>query len=156
VGTYIDQIVKRFGLEESRGVKTPMEPGFVLTEEDFAEEPTESMISEMRSLIVSIGYCATAVRFDISHAVSVLQGAGRRRRTRCIGWTHDSGRKGDTIHRVSQQCEVATRISPGVRRWWSPDFDTEIHGETATAAGPHLKINRRGHGSRGLAHKPNP
>jgi hypothetical protein len=44
-------------LEESRGVKTPMEPGFVLTEEDFAEEPTESMISEMRSLIDSIGYC---------------------------------------------------------------------------------------------------
>ena len=72
MGTYIDKIVKRFGLEESRGVKTPMEPGFVLTEEDFAEEPTESMISEMRSLIGSIGYCATAVRFDISHAVSVL------------------------------------------------------------------------------------
>ncbi len=44
----------------------------MLTEEDFAEEPTESMISEMRSLIGSIGYCATAVRFDISHAVSVL------------------------------------------------------------------------------------
>jgi hypothetical protein len=30
------------------------------------------MISEMRSLIGSIGYCATSVRFDISHAVSVL------------------------------------------------------------------------------------
>ena len=30
------------------------------------------MITEMRSLIGSIGYCATAVRFDISHAVSVL------------------------------------------------------------------------------------
>ena len=44
----------------------------MLTEEDFAEEPTESMISEMRSLIGSIGYCATAVRFDIGHAVSVL------------------------------------------------------------------------------------
>jgi hypothetical protein len=37
-----------------------------------AEEPTESMITEMRSLIGSIGYCATGVRFDISHAVSVL------------------------------------------------------------------------------------
>ena len=49
-----------------------MEPGFALTVEDFAEEPTESMITEMRSLIGSIGYCATAVRFDISHAVSVL------------------------------------------------------------------------------------
>ena len=72
MGTYIDKIVKRFGLEDSRKFATPMEPGFVLTEEDFKEEPSESMISEMRSLIVSIGYCATAVRFDISHAVSVL------------------------------------------------------------------------------------
>jgi hypothetical protein len=31
------------------------------------------MITEMRSLIGSIGYCATAVRFDISHAGSVLR-----------------------------------------------------------------------------------
>jgi hypothetical protein len=72
MGTYIDKIVKRFGLEESRKFTTPMEPGFALTVEDFAEEPTESMITEMRSLIGSIGYCATGVRFDISHAVSVL------------------------------------------------------------------------------------
>jgi hypothetical protein len=72
MGTYIDKIVKRFVLEDSRKFATPMEPGFVLTEEDFKEEPSESMISEMRSLIGSIGYCATAVRFDISHAVSVL------------------------------------------------------------------------------------
>jgi hypothetical protein len=70
--TYVYKIVKRFGLEDSRKFATPMEPGFVLTEEDFKEEPSESMISEMRSLIGSIGYCATAVRFDISHAVSVL------------------------------------------------------------------------------------
>ena len=70
--TYIDKIVKRFGLEDSRKFATPMEPGFVLTEEDFKEEPSESMISEMRCLIGSIGYCATAVRFDISHTVSVL------------------------------------------------------------------------------------
>ena len=72
IGTYIDKIVKRFGLEESRKFTTSLEPGFALTVEDFAEEPTESMITEMRSLIGSIGYCAIAVRFDISHAVSVL------------------------------------------------------------------------------------
>jgi hypothetical protein len=72
MGTYIDKIVKRFGLEESRKFTTLMEPGFALTVEDFSEEPTESMITEMRSLIGSIGYCATAERFDISHAVSVL------------------------------------------------------------------------------------
>ena len=72
IGTYIDKIVKRFGLEESRKFTTSLEPGFALTVEEFAEEPTESMITEMRSLIGSIGYCATAVRFDISHAVSLL------------------------------------------------------------------------------------
>jgi hypothetical protein len=68
----MDKIVKRFGLAESRKFTTPIEPGFALTVEDFAEEPTESMITEMRSLIGSIGYCATVVRFDTSHAVSVL------------------------------------------------------------------------------------
>ena len=72
MGAYIDKIVKRFGLEDSRKVTTPMEPGFALNAEDFLEEPTEAMVTEMRSLIGSIGYCATAVRFDISHAVSVL------------------------------------------------------------------------------------
>ena len=72
MGTYIDKIAKRFGLEDCRKVTTPMEPGFAVTAEDFVEEPTESMVTEMRSLIGSIGYCATAVRFDISHAVSVL------------------------------------------------------------------------------------
>jgi hypothetical protein len=49
---------------------TPMEPGSVLMLGDFAEEPMEYMITEMN--IGIIGYCATAVRFDISHAVSVL------------------------------------------------------------------------------------
>jgi len=72
MGTRIDKIVVRFGLEDSRKVTTPMQPGFALTVEEFAKEPTESMITEMRRLIGSIGYCGTAVRFDISHVVSVL------------------------------------------------------------------------------------
>ena len=72
MATYIDRIVERFGLKESRRVDTPMEAGFVLTEEDFQEEPTAEMIHEMRSLIGSIGYCATAIRFDVSYAVSIL------------------------------------------------------------------------------------
>lgn len=72
MATYIDRIVERFGLKDSRRADTPMEAGFVLTEEDFLEEPTPEMIHEMRSLIGSIGYCATAVRFDVSYAVSVL------------------------------------------------------------------------------------
>ena len=72
MATYIDRIVERFGLKDSRRVDTPMEAGFVLNEEDFLEEPTPEMIHEMRSLIGSIGYCATAVRFDVSYAVSIL------------------------------------------------------------------------------------
>jgi hypothetical protein len=36
--------------------------------------------------------------------------------TKTSGWAQGPGRKGDAIHRVSQQCEVATRISPGARR----------------------------------------
>ena len=72
MGAYIDRIVQRFGLKDSRPADTPMDPGFVLKEDDFDEEPTKEMISEMRALIGSIGYCATSCRFDISYAVSVL------------------------------------------------------------------------------------
>jgi hypothetical protein len=78
MGTYIDKIVKRFGLEDSRKFTTPMEPGFALTVEDFAyflflqeqindiiiEEPTESMITEMRSVIRTIRYYSSAVRYQ--------------------------------------------------------------------------------------------
>ena len=53
---------------------------------------------------------------DLRGGDGLVRGAGRRPRTRCCGWADDPGRKGDTIHRVSQQCEVATRRSPGVRR----------------------------------------
>ena len=49
-----------------------MEAGFTLVESDFDEEPSEEMRTLYRSLIGSIGYAATAVRFDIAHAVSVL------------------------------------------------------------------------------------
>ena len=69
---YIDKIVRRFDLVDSRTPSTPMEAGFTLVESDFDEEPTEEMRTLYRSLIGSIGYAATAVRFDIAHAVSVL------------------------------------------------------------------------------------
>ena len=72
MGTYIDRVVRRFGLEETKIYKTPMDAGFALTEEDFKEEPTEDMKSLYRSLIGSIGFAATAARFDIAFAVSVL------------------------------------------------------------------------------------
>ena len=69
---YIDRIAKRFKLEETRIVETPLEAGFVLSAQDFEIDPSEEMISEYRSLIGSIGYAAVALRYDICYAVSVL------------------------------------------------------------------------------------
>ena len=72
MGAYIDKIVKRFGLADARTSPVPMDPGFVLTENDIKQEPTKEMIQEYRSLIGSIGYAAIGCRFDISYAVSTL------------------------------------------------------------------------------------
>lgn len=72
MSAYIEKIAHRFGLTETRNHKTPMEPGFCLTEDDFKEEPTEEMKTEMRSIIGSIGYAVTALRYDVAYAVSVL------------------------------------------------------------------------------------
>ena len=72
LSSYITKIADRYGLTETRAYKTPMEPGFALTEADFAEEPTEEMVSLMRSLVGSIGYAVTALRFDAAYALSVL------------------------------------------------------------------------------------
>lgn len=72
MSSYIDRLAERFDLKECRPVDVPMDPGFILTEEDFDQEPTPEMISHFRSIIGSIGYAAIAARFDISHAVSVL------------------------------------------------------------------------------------
>ena len=70
--SYIDRLAERYDVKECRHVDVPMDPGFVLKEEDFKEDPTPEMISHYRSIIGSIGYAAIAVRFDIAHAVSVL------------------------------------------------------------------------------------
>ena len=49
-----------------------MDPGFVLTPKDLDGRPTEGCKFLYRSLIGSTQFIATAVRFDISYAVSVL------------------------------------------------------------------------------------
>jgi hypothetical protein len=72
LGGYIDRVAQRFDLLDAKLADTPMDPGFVLTPKDLDEEPTEESKSLYRSLIGSIGFIATAVRFDISYAVSVL------------------------------------------------------------------------------------
>ena len=69
---YVDKIVARFNLQDAKPVKTPLEPGFLITEADFNVEATEDMKSELRSLIGSIGYATLALRYDVAYAVSVL------------------------------------------------------------------------------------
>jgi len=69
---YIERIAKRFGLEETRLPDSPMDAGFEVVESDFDVPPTEEMVSLYRSLIGSIGYAATTVRFDVSYGLSVL------------------------------------------------------------------------------------
>ena len=69
---YIDRIAKRFGLEETRLPDSPMDAGFEVVESDFDVPPTEEMISLYRSMIGSIGYAATTVRFDVAYGLSVL------------------------------------------------------------------------------------
>jgi hypothetical protein len=72
MGSYIDKIGQRFGLIGSAPVYTPLDPGFVITEEDIPEQPNSKLMEEFRSLIGSIGYCSSALRYDISYAVSAL------------------------------------------------------------------------------------
>jgi len=69
---YIERIAARFGLEETRLPDSPMDAGFEMIEDDFNTPPTEEMVSLYRSLIGSIGYAATTVRFDVSYGLSVL------------------------------------------------------------------------------------
>jgi hypothetical protein len=49
-----------------------MDAGFEVVESDFDIVPTEEMISQYHSLIGSIGYAATTVRFDVSYGLSVF------------------------------------------------------------------------------------
>ena len=69
---YIERIGARFGADDGRYFDTPMDSGFVVTPEDLKEEATAEMMSEYRSLIGSLGFAATTVRYDIAYAVSVL------------------------------------------------------------------------------------
>ena len=61
-------------------------------------------------------------------------------RTRTRGCGQDPVRKGDEVHRVSQRCEVATRVSPGAqlahhRESAAAASCGAAYGEGATAAG---------------------
>ena len=70
--TYIDHITKRFDLEETRLPDSPMDTGFEVVESDFDVPSTEEMISFYHSMIGSIGYTVTTVRFDVRYGLRVL------------------------------------------------------------------------------------
>jgi hypothetical protein len=72
MGSYIDKIGQCFGLIGSAPVYTPLDPGFVITEEDIPDQPDPKLVEDFRILIGNIGYCSTALRYDISYAVSAL------------------------------------------------------------------------------------
>jgi hypothetical protein len=70
VSAYIERIAKRFGLEETRLPDSPMDAGFEVVESKFDVPSTYEMVSLYHSLIGSIGYVATTVRFDVSYGLS--------------------------------------------------------------------------------------
>ncbi len=72
MGSYIDKKGQRFGLIGSAPVYTALDPGFVITEDDIPGQPDPKLMEEFRSLIGSIGYCSSSLRYDISYAVSAL------------------------------------------------------------------------------------
>ena len=70
--SYVDRMVRRFELEQTKSATTPMENGFKLEAEDIGEVGYDEMISEYRSLIGSIGDCCIALRYDCLVAFSIL------------------------------------------------------------------------------------
>jgi hypothetical protein len=72
MGSYIDKIGQRFGLIGSATVYTPIDPGFVITEVDIPDQPDPKLVEDFKSLIGSMGYCSTTLRYDINYTVSTL------------------------------------------------------------------------------------
>lgn len=134
MGTYIDRIVKRFKSEDSKIFKTPMDPGFVLTKDDFKEEPTEDMRGLFRSLIGSIGYAATALRFDISFAVSALN----KHLARPCQTVIDAAKRVIKYLRYTRDFEI---------KWWTEAGvpSNELTG-SVDASFANCPITRRSHG----------
>jgi hypothetical protein len=56
-------------------------------------------------------------------------------RTRSRGCGQDPACKGDEVHRISQRCEIATRVSPGAQL---------AHTESAAAAGCRKQVRLPG------------
>lgn len=73
--TYIDEIIKRFGLEDARPISTPMEPGSDLTPGTPHISPiklTARERSHYREMIGALLYLSTVTRADVAYCISTL------------------------------------------------------------------------------------
>jgi hypothetical protein len=68
--TYIDTMIKRFGMEDSRNVSNPLDPNVRLENDECEDNPADRML--YLSLIGSLMYAALGSRPDISFAVRSL------------------------------------------------------------------------------------
>ena len=67
---FLKSILKRYGMEDSKPVSTPMEPGKKFQKLSETETPVE--VKLYQQMIGSLTYVATATRPDIAAAVNIL------------------------------------------------------------------------------------
>ncbi len=73
--SYIDDIVKRFDLEDARNISTPMEPGIDLTPGTSHVSPIKLgpwEQSKYREIIGALLYCSGITRADVAYAIGTL------------------------------------------------------------------------------------
>jgi len=71
---YIQDILKRYNMEDCHPTVTPANPGEILTKEDCAPEggPLDATTHPYRSVVGSLMYAACVTRVDIANAVRIL------------------------------------------------------------------------------------
>src|SRR5690606_28708567 len=70
---YIDDILKKFGLENCKPAPTPMDPAYLKEDEtDPKREIDHSRQKDLKQIIGSLMYAATITRPDISFAVNKI------------------------------------------------------------------------------------
>ena len=70
--TYINKVLKRFGMETCHGSPTPMTPGTRLLKSQQADEKDEKPEFEYRSCVACLIYLAVCTRFELCFAVKEL------------------------------------------------------------------------------------
>lgn len=68
---YVEEILKKFGMEDCKPVSTPADPGLKLTKPE-GQPTTEELKLPYRELVGALTYLSTATRPDISFSVSCL------------------------------------------------------------------------------------